>query len=144
MRDREVIKGMTDPRLERDWRTGVTPTKDSDISARARAFKSMLGQATFHTMALEGSQDAPEQQEASEQALRAIRGNVVRGGHSLMAFDMLVTDNVTLEKRKAKEEAEDARLVEETFSERQAFRGETPIVANVNFGNHAKRDPFGL
>ena len=137
--ERARLNGLQDRRLEAG-RNHSTPTKDGDISSRARAFKGMLHDATFHTMALEGSHDAPGQQTASQEALRAIRGDVIRGGHSLMAFDLLVTDNVALEKRKAQEEADDARLVDETFSERQAFTGEVPI----NWGNHAKRDPFGL
>ncbi len=112
-----------------------TPTKDSEVVV-ARAYRGLMEAATFHTMRLEGSGGTPEQLEASQEALRAIRGDIVRAGHILPVFDMVVKDNVTLEKKKAKDEADDARLVEETFSEHQAFRGEVPI---VNFGNHAFR-----
>lgn len=126
--ERIRLNGFQDRRLE-VGKKGDKPTDGK--TPRAVAYKALMESATFHTMRLEGSGGTPEQQEASQEALRAIRGDVVRRRHNLEAFDTIVRDNVEIEKRKAQEEAEDERLVEETFSERQAFIGEIPI---VNFG----------
>lgn len=132
---KEVIRqrGMQDSRLEaskRNWRTGVTPTTDSDIRLRARHYMALVDNSVVATMALEGMRDGqgtPEMKATQTAQVRAGRREAVMAGFNLMGFDLVVKDKIEIIKQKAKEDQEDADL--------QASIGDPP----VNWGNHAKR-----
>jgi hypothetical protein len=136
--ERIRLMGLQDRRLEAGAkRNRSTSTRESDISQRARAMKGMMKTATELTMQIEGSHspDTADLKEQAEAGLRLIYHDVVAGGGTLWAFKQLVADNVSLEKKKAADAEADARLAEETESERLAFMGERPVI---------KRDAFGL
>ena len=114
--------------------------------------------AAIAHMALEGmtgGRGTPEMVEAQTGQIRAVRREASIAGFNLRGFDLVVKDKIAVMKAKAEEErlAEaqrdgDYKLLRGEFPgvfpepdyEHQAMMGEPP----VNFGNHAKRDPFGL
>jgi hypothetical protein len=138
MRENIRQQGMTDRRLEvgrkRNWRTGVTETKDSDISPRSRLFKALVGDAVMATMALEGMSGgrAPAAMVTiQEKARDKAKPDAIVEGFAAMTFDLRVKmriEEIKAEERKAEEAA---RLVH--------------VEPNINWGNHAfRKDPFGL
>lgn len=160
------LRGLQDRRLE-VRRNHSTPTKEGDISPRAQAYKRLVTSAVFHTMALEGSADSPDQQALSSAALVTIRDEVRHFGFIPKLFNEIVQSKIADIRREAQEDEEDAmiggevervlfmaqgrqrdmELVRAEFPnqfpevdyEAQAQLGDPP----VNFGNHAKKSDAG-
>lgn len=140
MLERQRLNGLQDRSLElgRARRDHSTPTKDGDISERARLYKGLVQGAVVASMAYEGMLDGrgtPEMIEEQTAQIRTVRREAVLAGFNLGAFDMVVKDTITLLKRKEAEKEEDWKLINGEFPgqfdqeefEHQAFRGESPV-----------------
>ncbi len=145
MKDRDPRqRGPQDPRLEvgapRNWRTGVKPTTDGDIRPRARIFMRLVDEAVIPTMALEGmrgGKGTQEMVEAQQAHLDKLRHDAIVAGVTVRTFDLRVKLRVEEIKDQARED--EARVKDDRTAE--LVRS---TLTNVNWGNHAKRDPFGL
>lgn len=165
------LNGMQSRDLELGRKTGhtfegskMTPTTEADISPRAQAYKRLVTSAVFHTMALEGTPDSPDQQALSSAALVTIRDEVRHYGFMPKLFAEIVQSKIAKIREEKQEEAEDTAFGQEVERvlfmaqarerdmdliraefpnqfepdyELQARMGEPPVVDIVNFGNHA-------
>ncbi len=118
MRNPEHVRGMQDPKLERrNWRTGVTPTKDSDIGNSARTYMRLLQSAVTHTMALEGlrGDESNPMYQQQQEGLATVRDEVRDFGFNADLFHEVT--QIRIRKMKAR----DAKDKPKGFSERDAF-----------------------
>ena len=131
----ERINGFQDRKLE-VGRDKTTPTKESDITPKARLFKRLVNEAVIPTMALEGMSGGKGTQEmidAQVGQLRAIKREAVIGGIGMDAFQLRV--KMKVDEIKKQQELDDAEF--------QARQGEVPPVIDIiNFGNHMPRKPI--
>lgn len=173
MRERNVTKGMVDPRLEarvdprtRDWRTKVTPTKEGDIGKPAKVYLRLVETAVTHRLILEGahSDDTRPFAEQSREALATVRDEVRKFGYMPDLFEEVVSSRIKALRDQEKEDEEDQRVAEEVAralqARRTAMSGDWGLIhkelpgdfqarlgdvpPNVNFGNHSYKKDDGV
>src|SRR5687768_14656526 len=123
--ERTRLNGLQDRRLELG-RDKTTPTKDSDITPRARLFMGLVENAVYATMALEGMSDGratPDMLDEQVKKIRVARHDAVVSGFSLMTFDLRVKMKIEEMREKEKEEQDDEDLAH-TVREALLFRSE--------------------
>ena len=165
--ERVRLNGLQDRKLEAN-RNHSTPTKDSDISERARLYKGLAQEAAVASMALEGmrgGRGTQEMVEAQNAQLRGIRHDVVVEKFNLDLFDEVVRNRVKILKDKAEEERLTDEVTKVIRDRAGAISGDWGIInaelpgdfqptlgdvpPNINFGNHAQpsfseKDAFGF